>query len=265
MKRRSIFTSSISIGSYWGFIGAIFSLVENKIPSYVCFANVHMVIEAYRDKAFQKIVNESNLVAPDGKPLSIFLRLFRGIKQDRVCGMDVFPDLLRWAEALKKSVYFYGTTDDLLQVIVRKAANEFPSLKIAGYYSPPFKNNLSEEESHSIIQKIKLTSPDLVFVALGCPKQEKWMAKNRDAIGSCLLGLGQAFHVYAGAEKRLPTWMRNLSLEWMYRLYLEPGRLWKRYAYTNFYFLFLSFQYALISFLKKIHLSFRKRRYPASH
>jgi N-acetylglucosaminyldiphosphoundecaprenol N-acetyl-beta-D-mannosaminyltransferase len=254
MKKESIFNSFISTGSYQEFIDAIFSFVETKTPSYVCFANVHMVIEAYHDKAFQKIINDANLVAPDGRPLSVFLRLFKGIKQERVCGMDLLPDLLRWAEALGKSVYFYGTTDELLEVIIHKARNEFPTLRIAGCYAPPFKSSLSEEESSFALNKIKESKPDLVFVALGCPKQEKWMAENKDAIGACLLGLGQAFKVYAGCEKRLPRWMRNLSLEWAYRLYLEPSRLWKRYAYTNFYFLFLTLKFCAVKIFRGIRL-----------
>lgn len=262
MKRKRIFSSFISLGSYQNFIEAIFSLVENKVPSYVCFANVHMVVEAYKTPALQKIVNEANLVAPDGKPLSVFLNLFEGIKQERVCGMDILPDLLHWAEALDKSVYFYGATDELLRIIAQKARNEFPSLRIAGYYSPPFKNSLSQEESSFVIKKIREASPDLVFVALGCPKQEKWMAENKNSLGTCLLGLGQAFNVYAGREKRLPVWMRNLSLEWAYRLYLEPGRLWKRYAFTNFYFLYLTFKQIILMLFRNIALpNFRKRNY----
>ena len=257
MKKKSVFNSFISIGTYQAFIGEIFLFTHFKIPSYVCFANVHMVIEAYRDKAFQKLINEANLVAPDGKPLSIFLRLSEGIKQDRVCGMDVLPDLLKQAEASHKSVYFYGTTEELLKTITQKAKNEFPALNIAGYYSPPFRT-LSEKEDEAITEKIKETQPDLVFVSLGCPKQEKWMAEHKDKLNACLLGLGQAFKVYAGEEKRLPQWMRNLSLEWIYRLYLEPGRLWKRYMYTNSYFLFLSIKHLVIRFFQNVSRRFSK-------
>lgn len=259
MKKESIFNTYVSTRSFDSFIKAIFSLVEKKTPSYICFANVHMIVEAYKDKAFQKIVNQANLVAPDGKPLSIFLRLFKGIKQERVCGMDILPHVLHRAEVTDKSVYFYGSTDELLTTIVRKARNEFPELRIAGYYSPPFKSSFTEEESSFIIKKIKAATPDLVFVALGCPKQEKWMAENKDSIGACLLGLGQAFNVYAGTEKRLPTWMRNLSLEWAYRLFLEPTRLWKRYLFTNSFFLFLVFRHAFNTFLRNMHVLFSKR------
>lgn len=255
MEKKPVLNSLISIGAYREFIQQIFSLVMHKIPSYVCFANVHMVVEGYKDITFQKIVNNANVAAPDGKPVSLFLQYFGKLNQDRVCGMDLFPDLLQEAERLGKSIYLYGTTDELLTTIIQKAKKEFPSLKISGFYSPPFRN-LSEEENISIIAKIKATSPDLVFVSLGCPKQEKWMAQNRDNIGACLLGVGQAFKVYAGVEKRLPKWMRNLSLEWLYRFYLEPQRLWKRYLFTNSYFLFLTFQYMTTRFIQKISAPF---------
>jgi N-acetylglucosaminyldiphosphoundecaprenol N-acetyl-beta-D-mannosaminyltransferase len=242
-EKKFVFRSAISTGSYSEFLLAIFSLVEHKVPSYVCFANVHMIVEAYHNKAFREVVNNAAIVAPDGKPLSVFLRLFKGLKQDRICGMDMMPDLLALAESLDKSVYFYGTTNDMLLKIVQRTKNEFPSLRIAGYFSPPFKK-VTPEEMRVFVSQIKKTAPDLVFVALGCPKQEIWMARNKDEIGACLLGLGQAFHVYAGTEKRLPVWMRHLSLEWIYRLYQEPDRLWRRYMFTNSYFMFLVGRYA---------------------
>ncbi|GHN02638.1 hypothetical protein WSM22_41270 [Cytophagales bacterium WSM2-2] len=216
-----------------------------------------MVIESYRNRSFRELINRANIVAPDGRPLSIFLRLFEGVKQDRVCGMDIMADILKEAEKSQKSVYFYGTTEELLKVIIKKTKIEFPTLNIAGYHSPPFKA-LSMNEDKIITEKIRGTHPDLVFVSLGCPKQERWMAEHKTKLNACLLGLGQAFKVYAGQERRLPKWMRNLSLEWAYRLYLEPGRLWKRYAYTNFYFLFLVARYMASRFVQNINQRFSK-------
>jgi N-acetylglucosaminyldiphosphoundecaprenol N-acetyl-beta-D-mannosaminyltransferase len=253
MKRISIFNSFISLGTYQSFVDEIFSFATLKIPSYVCFANVHMVVEAYHDKSFQRLINEANLVAPDGRPLSAFLKLSKGIKQDRVCGMDILPDLLRQAEASGKSVYFYGSTEQLLKTIVQKANKEFPLLRIAGYCSPPFRD-LSAKEDEEITAAINQARPDLVFVSLGCPKQERWMADHRYKLKACLLGLGQAFKVYAGVEKRLPRWMHNLSLEWTFRLYQEPGRLWKRYLYTNSFFLFLVTRHFTAQLLQKLGL-----------
>lgn len=166
--------------------------------------------------------------------------------------MDIFPDLLKRAEKSGKSVYFYGTTEELLKIIVHKAKADFPALPIAGSYAPPFRP-LTKQEDEMIIAKINEARPDLVFVSLGCPKQERWMAEHKNKINACLLGLGQAFSVYAGKEKRLPKWMRNLSLEWVYRLFLEPSRLWKRYLYTNSYFVFLTVRHLTIRFVKGIN------------
>jgi N-acetylglucosaminyldiphosphoundecaprenol N-acetyl-beta-D-mannosaminyltransferase len=162
--------------------------------------------------------------------------------------MDLLPKLLKEAESASSSVYFYGTTNETLASIIKKAKSEFPNLKVCGSYSPPFRS-LTEAEDNDIIARIKEASPDFVFVSLGCPKQEKWMASHKDKIGACLLGVGQAFKVYAGTEKRLPTWMRNLSLEWTYRLFLEPKRLWKRYLFTNSYFLLLTFNHMIFRFI----------------
>ena len=246
MVKESVFTFPVTTGSYQAFIEEIFALSEKKASSYVCFANVHMVVEAYRDAAFNSVVKHADIVTPDGKPVALFLRLLKGINQVRVCGLDVFPDLLREAEARGKSIYFYGTTDDILSKMKEKAHQEFPSLNISGSYSPPFRT-LSEEEKEDIIKIINDTNPDLVCVALGCPKQENWMASHKGKINGCMLGLGHAFNVYAGEAKRSPKWMQQLSLEWAYRLYQEPGRLWKRYFYTNSLFLLLTLKYYLSS------------------
>ncbi len=224
----------------------IFNLAETQRSSYVCFANVHMAVEAYKDQDFNSIVENADIVAPDGQPLSLFLRFLKKVEQERVCGMDVFPDLLREAAARGKSIFFYGTTYDVLNRISEKAKREFPSLNICGLYSPPFRQ-LSSEEKSNVVDKINSSKPDLVFVALGCPKQEKWMAEHKGKINSCMLGLGQAFHVYAETAKRSPAWMQRLSLEWSYRLYLEPRRLWRRYFYTNSVFLLLTIKYFLQS------------------
>jgi N-acetylglucosaminyldiphosphoundecaprenol N-acetyl-beta-D-mannosaminyltransferase len=259
MKNQLILNSKVSLGSYGEFIEEISSLASRKVPSYVCFANVHMIVEAYRNPAFSRIVNEANIVAPDGMPLSIFLRLTENTRQDRVCGMDILPDLLKRAEEKGNSVFFLGGTDEVLNLVTKKTRQEYPLLKIAGHYVPPFRT-LSEAENNMIANRINQTSANMVFVALGCPKQERWMAKNKAKINACLLGFGQAFKVYAGQEKRLPKWMRKLCLEWVYRFYLEPSRLWKRYLYTNPYFLWLCVGELIRSFVSQVSNDFQKAK-----
>lgn len=258
MQKHKILSSAISIGSYQDFLNAIFSLTDTGESAYVVFANVHMLMEAHRDLYFNNIVNEANLAAPDGKPLSIFLKLADHITQERICGMDVLPDLIRQAERLGKSVYFYGNTVEVLENILNRINSEHPSLNVAGYYSPPFRE-LSAPEKKTIIENINKAQPDLLLVSLGCPKQEKWMAEHRGKIKSCMLGLGQAFNTYAGKENRPPRWMRRFALEWTYRLYLEPRRLWKRYLYTNTAFIFLIIRNLLLKLFTIEHLAFFSR------
>jgi N-acetylglucosaminyldiphosphoundecaprenol N-acetyl-beta-D-mannosaminyltransferase len=238
MTKKKVIDSWVSAGSFKEFVSNIFLLTEENKSSYVCFANVHMIIEAHHDPEFSKVVNDADIVTPDGRPLSIYMNLFYKMQQERVPGMDLMPILLQEAEKRMKSVYFYGSSNEILELIVKRANKELPDLKISGTYSPPFRQ-LTNKEKEDIVNKINSAQPDLVFVALGCPKQEKWMAEHKGKINSCMLGVGQAFNVYAGIEKRLPKWMRDLSLEWTYRLVLEPKRLWKRYLVTNSLFLIL--------------------------
>jgi N-acetylglucosaminyldiphosphoundecaprenol N-acetyl-beta-D-mannosaminyltransferase len=244
MVKENIFTFAISLGSYRRFINEVFSLAKRKSSSYVCFANVHMTIEAFEDGNFNAVLKNADIVAPDGKPLTLFLKQFKKINQERVCGMDAFPDLLREAALRGRSVYFYGTTDEILEKICNRARREHPTLNISGCYAPPFRQ-LDEAEKLAIVNRINDAKPDLVFVALGCPKQEKWMAEHRGKIMSCMLGVGQAFNVYAGLAKRSPRWMQRAALEWAYRLYQEPRRLWKRYFWTNTCFLILTLEYSI--------------------
>lgn len=238
-EKRKLITSLISAGSFNDFIDHIFWLSENKRSSYVCFANAHMLVEAYRDKEFNELLNNADVATPDGGPLSKLMKVMYGQRQDRVAGMDVLPRLLQEAAARGKSVYFYGSTDKVLEAVVAKAKQDFPALNISGYYSPPFRK-LTHIEDVAITDMINKANPDLVFVALGCPKQERWMAEHKGKVNACMLGVGQAYMTYANLEKRLPQWARNLSLEWTYRLWQEPTRLWKRYLYTNSMFIFLT-------------------------
>lgn len=251
MKKLRIFNSWISVGSYQDFMDEIFRLVDNKISSYVCIANVHMLMEAHRNPEFQQVLNNANIATPDGKPLCLFLRLFEKRQQDRVCGMDLFPDLLRAAAGRGKSIYLYGGSPEVQRLVLKRATTEHPDLKIAGYHSPPYRP-LTDEETEKDLSNIRACSPDIVFVSLGCPRQEMWVARHRDRLNSCLIAVGQAFLPYAGVEKRLPKWMRELSLEWAYRLYQEPRRLMKRYLVTNTMFLYLTMQYAYSRFARQL-------------
>ena len=240
MQIKKLISINVSLGTYAKFINEFLSLAiaKDKNSSYVCIANVHMLVEAYKDKDFQKIVNDADIVTPDGIPLAKGLKILYKIKQDRVAGMDVLPDLLKESEKQNLSVYFYGGTQKVLDKTQEYCTYHFPKLKIAGMYSPPFRE-LTEEEKDEIIEKINSVSPNFVFVALGCPKQEKWMAAVKGKINACMLGIGGALPVMIGLKERAPVWMQTRGLEWLFRLYQEPRRLFKRYFVTNSIFIFL--------------------------
>jgi N-acetylglucosaminyldiphosphoundecaprenol N-acetyl-beta-D-mannosaminyltransferase len=231
-----IISLNIDLITYQEAVKEILALAKAQQSSYICFANVHMVIEAYKDKHYAQQVNNASLVLADGVPLVRCLKSFYNYKQERIAGMDLFPDLLQFAAVERLGVFLFGSTEEVLTQIKIRAEADYPSLNIASF-SPPFKNSLYDDE---YVEMINRSGAHLVLVALGCPKQEKWMAHFSTKINAPLLGVGGAFPVYAGTTKRAPLFLRNLSLEWLYRLCQEPTRLFKRYLKTNILFVYLT-------------------------
>jgi N-acetylglucosaminyldiphosphoundecaprenol N-acetyl-beta-D-mannosaminyltransferase len=238
MKKMQVLNFPISIGKYQDYIEYIIDSAVTGTSQYIYIANVHMVVEAFWNKSFSEKVRRASVVTPDGKPLTWALRLLHGIKQDRVAGMDVFPALLKKSEHMQLPVYIYGGSDSLLFRTREYLKTHYPDLVINGFYSPPFRE-LTEEEEVRAIEQINLSGAKLVFVVLGCPKQEQWMASMAGKVNAVMIGIGGALPVLVGMQKRAPKWMQNAGLEWLFRLYLEPKRLFKRYAVTNSVFLYL--------------------------
>ncbi len=238
MEKQELIDFRITLGSYNQFIDTIIDESSTGTSQYVCVANVHMLVEAHRDRNFSQIVTNADLVTPDGKPLTWGLRLLYGIRQERVAGMELLPDLLRPAAKAKLPVYFYGSNQCVLDATSSFIGVHFPDLRIAGMYSPPFRN-LTTEEEDEIVDRINQSGARLVFVILGCPKQEKWMAAMKGRINAMMVGVGGALPVMLGMQKRAPGWMQRIGLEWFYRFCQEPRRLFKRYLVTNSLFIFL--------------------------
>jgi len=236
LNKKEILGVNISTGSFKLFIDRLFLLSEDKSSSYVCVCNVHMLIEAKKENSFNELLNNADVVTPDGNPVVQALSFRYNYNQERVAGMDLLPILIEESAKRKRSIYFYGSTVEVLDNIKKRINSNHPSLEIK-MYSPPFRL-LSEGEDQDVIKEINYFNPDFVFVALGCPKQEEWMAKHKGKINSCMIGLGGAFPVYAGLQNRAPKWMSNNSLEWLYRLLLEPRRLFSRYIVTNSLFIY---------------------------
>ena len=228
----------ITLGSYPNLLEKIVVLAKDHYSSNVCIANVHMLVEAHNNDSFRSDINKAEVITADGKPLTWALRLLYGIKQDRVAGMDLLPDLLKQAVANQLSVYFYGGTETLLEKTRKYMSVHYPDLKIAGMTSPPFRDMTATEEEEAV-KEINNSGARMVFVILGCPKQEKWMARMKKRINAVMIGVGGALPVMLGIQKRAPKWMQNAGLEWLFRLCQEPRRLFKRYAYTNTLFIWL--------------------------
>ena len=199
---------------------------------YICVSNVHTTVMSYRDEAYRKVQNEAAMALPDGKPLSIVSRM-RGFREaTRVPGPDLMPEILKLSEERGYTHFFYGSREETLEKLRKELSLKYPKLKIAGMYSPPFRK-LTEEEDEQIIDMINKTNADFIWVGLGAPKQENWMAEHKDKVCGVMLGVGAAFDFHAGTIKRAPKWMQELCLEWLYRISQDPKRLLKRYVDTN--------------------------------
>lgn len=224
----------------------------NNNKGFICFANSHMTVLAHKSPEFKRALTDALLILPDGKPLAIACNLLYKKKQERIAGMDFMPALLTEIGKHKATVFLYGSTNGVLDQLSAKIKTLYPAVTVVGKISPSFSNE-SDLETAEHIKVINASKAQFVLVALGCPKQEIWMAKNFRSLNAVLLGVGGAFPVLAGIQKRSPKVMQSLSLEWLFRLRQEPRRLFKRYLYTN-----ISFIYLLSMALAKKHLVFRK-------
>lgn len=206
---------------------------------YVCVANVHMVMEAYLANLFARVVNGADLVVPDGMPLVWVLRLkgFRG--QERVYGPALMLAAIGSATEAGFGVGFYGGRPEVLDQLTRRLTALHPGLKVHYSYSPPFRE-LTVSEDEAVCEAIRESGARIMFIGLGCPKQERWMADHRDRFPGVMIGVGAAFDFIAGTKRQAPPWMQRGGLEWFFRLSQEPRRLWKRYLIYNPLFLVLA-------------------------
>ncbi|MDP1817333.1 MAG: WecB/TagA/CpsF family glycosyltransferase [Leadbetterella sp.] len=241
LLKHKLISINISLGNFETFIKKIVDLGQKKQSTYVCVANVHMCIETYRNSAFADIVNHAVITTPDGMPLVKALKWLYGVVQEKVSGPDLMPRVLKAAEQEGLKVYFYGSTQPILEKLDAFCMDHFPNLSLAGVYSPPFRV-LTDAETLEDIKRINDSDANIVFVALGCPKQERWMASMKGKINAVMIGVGGAFPMLVGVEKRAPLWMQHNGLEWFYRLIQDPQRLFKRYLVTNTSFLYLVFK-----------------------
>jgi N-acetylglucosaminyldiphosphoundecaprenol N-acetyl-beta-D-mannosaminyltransferase len=200
---------------------------------YVCVTNVHTVMECQRDPRLMRIHNESGLTTPDGMPI-VWCGRWAGAKNiTRVYGPDLMLALCTELESSGHTSFLYGTTPQTLSALQEALRLRFPKLLVAGSIAPPFRP-LTRTEDDAVVDQINASGADVVWVGLGAPKQERWMAEHASRLNATvLIGVGAAFDFHAGTIAQAPRWMQRSGLEWTYRLAKEPRRLWRRYLRTN--------------------------------
>ncbi|HYG98199.1 MAG TPA: WecB/TagA/CpsF family glycosyltransferase [Terriglobales bacterium] len=212
-------------------------IAERSRARMVTLTNVHAVMQAHEDEEFREVLNSADMVCPDGMPL-IWVAKSRGLAMKRrVCGPELMLEFCRRTHEKGYSHYFYGGAEGVAELLAKRLKERFAGMRIAGWFSPPFRP-LTREEDAEVVARINESRADVLWVGLGCPKQERWMKEHRESLQvGVMLGVGQAFDIHAGTLKQAPKWMRESGLEWMFRLGSEPRRLWKRYLRTNSKFL----------------------------
>lgn len=202
------------------------------------FANVHVIMEAFDDAAYHGCLSRADMINPDGVPLVWALKLM-GLKHaSRVYGPDCTIAMLKKAAANNVPVGFYGGSPDVLDALQNIVCRDYPNLTISFAMSPPFRK-LTDEEDAAVVQQITESGARILFVGLGCPKQEKWMIEHAGRIPAVMFGVGAAFDFIAGRKLQAPRWMMRNGLEWIFRFCIEPRRLARRYLKHNPRFVFL--------------------------
>ena len=207
---------------------------------YICVSNVHTTVISYEDPEYCKIQNGGLMALPDGGPLSTVGRK-RGFKNmERTTGPGLMEEIFKETSEKRYRHFFYGSKKTTLELLEYKLKKAYPEIQIVGTYSPPFRP-LTVEEDVVVTKMINETKPDFVWIGLGAPKQEKWMASHQGKIDGLMIGVGAGFDYFAGNIERAPEWMQKSNLEWLYRLLQDPKRLFRRYWHTNISFIFHAF------------------------
>lgn len=222
-------------------VTAVLGALESRTRGYVCVTGVHGVSEARQDPGFRRILNAAFLNTPDGMPMVWMGRLQGFSDMGRVYGPDL---MLRLCEAsVPRGIkhFFYGGAPGVAEALQRRLEARFPGLQIVGTYTPPFRP-LSAEELADLARRVSAAQPDIFWVGLSTPKQERFMAEHWQKLDATLFfGVGAAFDFHAGRVRQAPRWMQRSGLEWLFRLGCEPRRLWKRYLKNNPLFLLRAF------------------------
>ena len=238
LKYYSILGTNINVTDMEKTVRYMETHLEELRGHYICVSNVHTTVTAYRNPQYRAVQNGAAMNIPDGKPLSIVQRMGGEKDAGRVPGPDLMPELFALSEKKGYRHYFYGSTQETLDALKERLAEKYPEMTVAGMYSPPFRP-MTEEEDREAVERINAAKPDFIWVGLGAPKQEKWMAEHEGRLCGVMLGVGAGFDFHAGTVKRAPKWMQEICMEWLYRIGQDPRGGLVRYLDTNIFFLFV--------------------------
>jgi len=233
----NIFGVDISATDYKEELEIVIEASKAKESACVSHIPVHGLILGATDPVFRTILNSFEIVAPDGMPVKVALnKLYKTQLNDRVYGPEFMLRVCERASTEKIGIYLYGSLPHVVNNLRKNLLKLFPSLRVAGYESPPFRE-LTSEEDNAMIKRINSSGAQIVFIGLGCPKQDMFAYEHKGSIDAVQICVGAAFDFLSGNKKMAPAWMQKKSLEWLCRLLQEPRRLWKRYFFTNSIFL----------------------------
>ena len=231
--KRDLFGVQISVTEYDGLVDAMMSAAKQRVPAVVSFHAVHAVIEATRDPKLLSTVNRFDAIAPDGQPVRWALNhLYRVGLKERVYGPEMMARVCERASHESVPIYLYGGSQQVIEALLQKLPRRFPRIQIVGAESPPFRA-LTPDEDAAVVERINNSGAGIVFIGLGCPKQDHFAGAHSGRIRAVQACVGAAFDFHAGTKAMAPQWMQRNGFEWLYRLASEPRRLWKRYLRTN--------------------------------
>ncbi|MEN8132680.1 MAG: WecB/TagA/CpsF family glycosyltransferase [Pseudomonadota bacterium] len=239
LERHVILGTHVNSLDYEAAVVRVLAWAHEGESRYVCAANVHMVMEGWDSAGFSDVVNAADLVLPDGVPIVVALRCLGIRSASRVYGPEFALRVSRIASREGVPVGLYGGTPTTLNRVQVFLEDKFPDIRIVCKIAPPFRS-LTKEEDEAYARQIKDSGARILFVGIGCPRQEKWMHAHRERIPTVMIGVGAAFDFFAGTVRQAPRWLSAIGLEWLFRLAMEPRRLWKRYVKHNPRFVLLT-------------------------
>lgn len=245
----NIIGTNVHVGDLDTYCNTIINWAKCKKSKYICNANTHMLVYRKLNYKFGEVLDSASLITPDGGPLVRFIKKEGHKKQTRAAGYDLTLKLIELCEKNELSVGFFGSSNANLEIAKKNILLDYPNLKINILLSPPIFTD--PKDVKNLIEPIQESECNILFVFLGCPKQENWMMEYTKLLDMPLVGVGGVIDLIIGKFDRAPKFMRENSLEWIYRLYKEPKRLYKRYLLYNSLYLYFLLQFYLKRFFLK--------------